>query len=179
MPCLLLAADTLTACLLTALHWGYEQCILMPDKPSTCPIGNGSLTFFGWPPPTFLHMDPGGGISLATKPLQRQKSRFLPFPLLQLWLLRWQWGCSSLPARLDSCSARKDLSNPPGSNLLPGQGPYSRLLLPLDGVEGVCKHLCALFLFTRAGAEFLILLHQCDPAVPSAPTCSGGIHFVT
>lgn len=80
MPCLLLAADTLTACLLTALHLGCEQRILVPDKRSHVPDRKREAHFWGWPPPTFLHMNPGGGISLGTNPLQEYTLPFAASP---------------------------------------------------------------------------------------------------
>lgn len=100
MPCLLLAADTLTACLLTALHLGYERCILMPDKPretNTCADRKCEphfFFFFFWLSPSHLSAYGSGRRVLARKPPAAAAELQLPICCLSKWWL----GLASAPA---------------------------------------------------------------------------------
>lgn len=77
--CALSSADTLTACLLTALRLAYEQHIHMPDKPremSTCARTKPGASLFGLSPSHLSAYESRRRASLGTQPQLRERCPF-------------------------------------------------------------------------------------------------------
>lgn len=144
MPCLLLAADTLTARLLTALRLAYEQHIHMPDKPremSTCARTKPGASLFGLSPSHLSACESRRRALLGTQAQLRNGAR--------LSLLEAGGACASLAGNVRT---RRCPRAPPA------------------GSEGFAlqANVCIL---ASSSPEPLILFHQHPPH--SAP-CSWG-----
>lgn len=77
--CALSSADTLTACLLTALRLAYEQHIHMPDKPremSTCARTKLGASLFGLSPSHLSAYESRRRALLGTQPQLRERCPF-------------------------------------------------------------------------------------------------------